>query len=169
MSPDDQHPSAETSADSHSASRENGQPPQHIDVVETQLDPPGYSGEPPQPEVDATVDASFAQLEICLNRLSEISPVGITQQILDLVPPASESSQRLILVEMLKFDLARAAESGQSRRLDFYWPDAGAILPHERIPFDLVLEEVHLLKSAGQRPSWEEYRQRFPDLAATIG
>ncbi|GAB5402335.1 MAG: serine/threonine-protein kinase [Aureliella sp.] len=120
-------------------------------------------------EFDGTIEASFAQLELCLSRLADISPVTAASEIVGLIPAVSETARRLFLAELIKFDLAKAAESGQRRSLDFYWPTVGAILPHERIPFDLVLEEVHLRKEAGERPSWEDYRQRFPDLAATIG
>lgn len=116
-----------------------------------------------------TIEASFALLEICLEQLSEVAPVNTSDQILNLVPEASESAQRLILVELVKFDLARARESGLERTLEFYWPTVGSILPQENIPCDLVLEEVQLRKAAGESPRWADYRQRFPDLADTIG
>jgi serine/threonine protein kinase len=116
-----------------------------------------------------TVEASFALLELCLEQLAGIAPVADATQILDLIPEISLVAQRLILVELIKFDLATASESGALRSLEFYWPAVGAILPQERIPFDLVLEEVQLRKAAGDTPKWEDYRQRFPDLADTIG
>lgn len=123
----------------------------------------------PQDTFDGTIEASFAVLETCIAQLSAIAPVESAAQIAELVPQISETSQRLIVAELIKYDLAQAASAGKTRSLEFYWPAVGELLPHERIPFDLVLEEVHLRKSAGERPSWEDYRQRFPDLAATIG
>ncbi len=120
-------------------------------------------------EFDGTVEASFAHLELCIGQLAAISPISSAEKIVELVPAVSETAKRLILAELIKFDLAKAAEAGLKRTLEFYWPTAAEVLPHERIPFDLVLEEVHLRKAAGERPSWEDYRQRFPDLAVTIG
>ncbi|MEM8733006.1 MAG: serine/threonine-protein kinase [Planctomycetota bacterium] len=116
-----------------------------------------------------TVEASFAVLELCLEQLTSIAPVESVDSILDLIPGVSDAAQRLILVELIKFDLAAAAADGLARTLDFYWPKCAAILPQDRIPFDLVLEEVQLLRERGEKPKWSEYRQRFPDLADTIG
>lgn len=120
-------------------------------------------------EDENTIEASFALLEICLEQLTEIAPVTTPEQILQLIPDVTVSARRLILVELLKFDLATAAEAGTPRTLEFYWPMAGEILPQEAIPFDLVLEEVQLRRAAGDKPRWDDYRQRFPDLADTIG
>lgn len=120
-------------------------------------------------EDENTIEASFALLEICLEQLTEIAPVTSPEQILQLIPDVTVSARRLILVELLKFDLASAAEAGTPRTLEFYWPMAGEILPQDAIPFDLVLEEVQLRRAAGDNPRWADYRQRFPDLADTIG
>ncbi len=119
--------------------------------------------------VQDTVEASFALLELCLEQLAEIAPVDSPEQILDLIPEISVPARRLILVELIKFDLATASESGVVRSLEFYWPAVGDSLPQECIPFDLVLEEIQLRRSAGEKPKWADYRHRFPDLADTIG
>jgi serine/threonine protein kinase len=116
-----------------------------------------------------TIEASFALLELCLEQLVSIAPSNSPQQILDLIPDVSVAARRLILVELIKFDLAAAAEANLSRSLEFYWPHVNEHLPQECIPFDLVLEEVQLRRAAGDKPRWEDYRQRFPDLADTIG
>ncbi|QDV22130.1 serine/threonine-protein kinase [Aureliella helgolandensis] len=116
-----------------------------------------------------TIEASFALLELSLEKLAAIAPVTRPEQILELLPSAALHSAKLVVVELIKFDLSAAAEAGELRRLEFYWPVMGRALPQEQIPFDLVLEEVQLLRGAGENPRWEDYRQRFPDLAATIG
>lgn len=116
-----------------------------------------------------TIEASFALLELCLERAANICPVESPSQILELIPQVSDSASRLIVVELIKFDLASAGDKGIARSLDFYWPEIGSELPQDCIPFDLVLEEVQLLKARGGNPNWEDYRQRFPDLADTIG
>lgn len=116
-----------------------------------------------------TIEASFALLELCMDRLAQIAPVDAPEQILELLPEVAAEATRLILVELIKYDLAKAAEWAPGRTLEFYWPCVAEKLPQDRIPFDLVLEEVQLRRAAGDKPSWEDYRQRFPDLAATIG
>ncbi len=144
----------------------------------TSLDPPEF------PEQD-TIEASFALLELCLEQLSTFAPVERPEQILDLIPDVPLTAKQLIVVELIKFDLAMAAQHASHedslaadgaevtkrapRSLEFYWPAVGEILPQEAIPFDLVLEEVQLRRAAGDRPRWDDYRQRFPDLADTIG
>ena len=140
------------------------QRPDAADMATTKPSPaPGQQAD------DNTVEASFALLELCLEQLASIAPCDSPQQILDLIPAVSLEARRLILVELIKFDLATAAEAQEARRLDFYWPLVGDLLPQEAIPFDLVLEEVQLRKAAGDSPRWADYRQRFPDLADTIG
>lgn len=116
-----------------------------------------------------TIDASFAVLELCLEQLASLSPVASPAQILDLVPPISITAQRLIVVELIKFDLASAAQVDIERSLDFYWPTVGDMLPQQAIPFDLVLEEIQLRRGRGLKVDWAEYKLRFPDLADTIG
>ncbi len=130
---------------------------------------PDASHPPAEDQDENTIEASFAVLELCLEQLAAVAPVSTPEMILDLIPEVSTAGQRLVVVELIKFDMAVAAESGECRPLEFYWPACGAILPQEDIPFDLVLEEVQLLKAAGESPRWADYRQRFPDLADTIG
>ncbi|MEO8271403.1 MAG: serine/threonine-protein kinase, partial [Aureliella sp.] len=139
-----------------------------------------------------TMDASFAVLEICLRRLMRIAPVQSPSQILELIPSLPLAAQRLILCELIKFDLNAYVQSSDSpahvpratldaetassatprfsvRHLEFYWPAAATILPLEQVPIDLVLEEVQLRRAAGERPQWADFRQRFPNLREPIG
>lgn len=138
-----------------------------------------------------TLDASFAVLELCLQRLTQIAPVESPSQILELIPELPLPARRLILSELIKSDMnAYAQGSGNSiatsiptretqtrldetqqfsvRSLEFYWPAVGVILPLSDLPFDLVLEEVQLRRAAGEQPKWEDYRQRFPGLVEPI-
>ena len=80
-------------------------------------------------EEEFTVEASFALLEMCLEQLTEIAPVQSAEKLLELMPAASIEGQRLVLTELIKFDLATAREQGQPRTLEFYWPTVAYILP----------------------------------------
>lgn len=113
-----------------------------------------------------TLEASFGLLEICLQQLARIAPVADAQQLVELIPPIPRPSQQLILVELIKFDLA----AGSCRRLlEFYWPAVADILPVESLPIDLILEEAQLRRGAGEELQFDDYQQRFPNLADTIG
>lgn len=75
-----------------------------------------------------TLEASFGLLEICLQQLARIAPVTDARQLVELIPPIPRPSQQLILVELIKFDLA----AGNCRRLlEFYWPAVADILSVE--------------------------------------
>ncbi len=116
-----------------------------------------------------TIDASFAQLESCIGRLQAIAPVQRAGLLRDLVPDVPEVARRLIVVELIKCDMAAAADLGIVRNIDFYLTAVSDWLPIERIPFDLVLEEILLRKENGEAPELAEYQDRFPAIAATIG
>jgi serine/threonine protein kinase len=131
------------------------------------------SNDPTQPQ---TLEASFGLLESCLQQLTTFAPVRHPGELLALIPNCPRPTQQLILVELIKYDLAASAirtEHGTvihlPRTLEFYWPVVGDVLPADKIPFDLILEELHLRRGRGELPRLEDYRQRYPDLAETIG
>ncbi|MCA9134712.1 MAG: hypothetical protein KDA45_16205, partial [Planctomycetales bacterium] len=94
------------------------------------------SSEPPQVQ---TLDASFALLEQCMQQLARVAPVVSAEQIRKSIPAISGPAQRLIAVELIKYDMAQAVAGGQSRTLEFYWPALESVLPQECLPIDLVL------------------------------
>jgi serine/threonine protein kinase len=116
-----------------------------------------------------TIDASFSQLENCLVELVELAPVTHPKQLRGLLPDATPTTLKLILVELIKVDMASAREAGEERVIDFYLDEFVDLLPNSEIPFDLVLEELQLRKADGEQPQLDEYRARFPDLAVTLG
>ena len=116
-----------------------------------------------------TIAASFGILQGCLESLEKIAPVESPQQIIELLSVDEPASRRLILIEMIKSDMVCSAELGKPRRLDFYWPALEPELPQASIPLGLVLEEVRLRRAAGDELLWDEYLNRFPNLADTIG
>jgi eukaryotic-like serine/threonine-protein kinase len=125
--------------------------------------------DPWQSNADATTEASFTQLEFCLGQLRSISPVSDPLQIRKLIPDTLQVSGRLIAIELIKYDMAIAAELGISRNIDFYLSKFEPLLSPDNIPFDLVLEEIQLRRENGEEPPWTEYRNRYPQMAATLG
>ncbi len=120
-------------------------------------------------EKTVPVDPSLKWLEDCLVGLDPIAPVQNAEQLRGLLGRVPSESRQLILVEVIKCDMAAAAEVGMRRGIDFYLSEFGDWLPEEQIPLDLVLEELQLRREAGEEPDLEEYRLRFPGLASTIG
>ena len=103
-------------------------------------------------------------LEECLIALRQIAPVATPAQIRDVVPSSAGELSRLVLCELIKFDLAAAAEYGIHRDLNFYLTEFADELPTEEMPADLVLEEMQSLREAGNDPVISGYIQRFPHL-----
>lgn len=118
---------------------------------------------------DQTIAATYSSMEQALAKLEGIAPLSDPIQILSEFPEVGAPEQRLVLIELLKCDLKAAARSGNIRNIEFYYPVIAAFLPRDEIPFDLVLEEVKIRRDANIPVTLEEYRERFPDLAVTIG
>ena len=119
-------------------------------------------------EVENTIVVTFEHLDACLMLASEIAPVTDPQQLVDLLPACSPPAQRLILSELVKFDMAQAADAGFLRKLDFYSEVLEPLYTEGQIPFDLVLEEIQIRRSCGEAPNLEDFRDRFPHLQGII-
>ena len=119
-------------------------------------------------EVEDTIVVTFEHLDACLMLASDIAPVTDPQQLVDLLPACSPPAQRLILSELVKFDMAQAADAGFLRKLDFYSEVLEPLYTEGQIPFDLVLEEIQIRRSCGEAPNLEDFRDRFPHLQGII-
>ena len=112
--------------------------------------------------LELTIQATYSQLEDCVEQARPLVPVGRVEQLLKLMPPGSLENQRFILCELIKLDMGAAAELGQVRQLDFYLPHCGRWLGTADIPIDLILEELQVRRDSGDSPSLSEYQRRFP-------
>ncbi|MBX3419954.1 MAG: serine/threonine protein kinase [Pirellulaceae bacterium] len=118
--------------------------------------------------LEHTLLTTFQQLETCVGRAQAILPVAQAEQLLDLLPTGGIEVQRFVLIELVKRDMNSAAENGQVRLLDFYLPSCGKWLGPDRIPIDLVLEELQVRRDSGQSPTLMEYQHRFPRWADAL-
>jgi eukaryotic-like serine/threonine-protein kinase len=109
----------------------------------------------------ATVDL----LDSCIKKLQERAPLASPHELRSLLPQVPEGSQRFILVELIKFDLAASAEMGMNRRLSDYLAEFRFELPDAEVPPDLVLEELQILGECGIEFDHQVYLKRFPHLA----
>lgn len=86
----------------------------------------------------------------------------------DFLPAEAGPLRKLVLVELIKVDLEyRWLERGCPRRIEEYlveFPD----LADAGIPCDLLYEEFHIRRQAGDAVEPREYLNRFPDQAPEL-
>jgi serine/threonine protein kinase len=88
---------------------------------------------------------------------------GESPALADFVPAEPAELRRLALVELVKLDLEYRSEAGHSRRpIEDYCREFPE-LSDGGVPADLLYEEFHIRRSAGEAVRPEEYEQRFPD------
>ncbi len=103
-------------------------------------------------------------LEQCLCALQKISPVASPAALRDVLPLSAGEFHRLLLVELIKFDMAVAAEVGLMRPLSEYLQEFSSELPVNEVPVDLVLEDLQIQRESGLEPDVKHYLERFPHL-----
>ena len=114
----------------------------------------------------AQTDLIDAALSNCLGELAEIAPVEDPRLLLDLLPDsADEEHCRLVLCELIKLDMAAAAEEGKSPRLDSYLEPLSDCIGIDQAPLDLVIEELQLRRESGESVQTSDYAERFPQHA----
>jgi hypothetical protein len=117
---------------------------------------------------EQSIAATFQYLESALSRAVECSPVPDPEQLPDLLPQCAAPARRLILAELVKLDMAKAAELGQIRSLSFYNSVLAKFFQPDELPLDLVLEEVQLLRRLGRDPGLDDLKVRYPHLATLL-
>lgn len=121
----------------------------------------------PSPTWVSSRESTFARLESCLAAAAARCPVASGLELRELLPPQA-SGERLLLIELIKYDLAIAAGLGLIRHLDFYLNDLGDLLPPGEVPVDLVIEAVQIRAEAGLSSDWLDYAERYPHLAEAL-
>ncbi len=86
----------------------------------------------------------------------------------EFLPAEPPALRRLVLVELIKVDLEERAARGKFERLEKYVAEYPELLENGEPPCDLIYEEYHICRNAGQDVSLSEYCQRFPKSAAAL-
>lgn len=87
----------------------------------------------------------------------------------EFVPVAPNALRRLVLVELIKVDLEYRCRDGQDpRRVEDYLAEFPE-LHGGGVPCDLVYEEFHVRKRAGEHVTPDDYCARFPQQAGELG
>ncbi|TWU59925.1 Serine/threonine-protein kinase PrkC [Rubripirellula tenax] len=104
----------------------------------------------------------------CLGRLADNGCVDDPAELGSYLPAIDTDTRRILLVELIKLDMAMSAETGRLRRIDAYLSIDPSLLSPDHLPLDLVMEEMQLRKELGESPDVAEYQSRFPKLAALL-
>ncbi|MDA8744299.1 serine/threonine protein kinase [Rubripirellula amarantea] len=107
-------------------------------------------------------------LSECLQRLAEQGCVSEPAELLAYVPDLDHDLRRMLLVELVKLDMAMSAEAGTIRRIEDYLAVAPDLLSPTNVPIDLVMEEMQLRRDVGESPQASEYQLRYPQLATVL-
>jgi serine/threonine protein kinase len=84
------------------------------------------------------------------------------------LPEQPPNHRRYVLSELIKIDLEQRIARGISRRLEHYAREFPELLENGEPPCDLIYEEYHLRRTAGQAVSPRDYYERFPKSANAL-
>ena len=107
-------------------------------------------------------------LGICLDKFAEAAPLAAPDELKRFLPDAPANTVQFVLIELIKYDMAVSAESGQMRMIEAYVDALPNHLPIELVPIDLVMEEIQLRRDIGDTPKHAEYKSRFPKFDSMI-
>src|SRR5687768_5459617 len=94
-------------------------------------------------------------------------PLG--PRLADYLPAAGAALRRLALVELIKIDLEqRWRDRQEGPKIEDYVREFGELAEGDGVPGDLVYEEYHVRKQAGEDVDVQEYYQRFPQQAGEL-
>lgn len=103
-----------------------------------------------------------------LERLIACGPVDDVAQLRSMLPDSNAEARQFVLIELIKLDMAMAAESGKVRLIELYSAALPDLLSAAAIPLDLVMEEIQLRKESGENPSRDDYLRRFPQFEGML-
>ena len=88
----------------------------------------------------------------------------------EYLPPEPPSHRRFVLVELIKVDLEQRTTKGKSKLLKEYVAEYPELIePKTGEPScDLIYEEFHIRRGAGQPVTLSEYCMRYPKSAAAL-
>ena len=78
------------------------------------------------------------------------------------LPAEPAAIRRLTLIELIKADLEQRLRRGLARRIEDYVAEFPELLSGGEPPVDLIYEELHIRRAAGQEVHAREYFERFP-------
>lgn len=137
---------------------------------------PSDSGQP-LPPVDPYAETDDDQadeiLQQCLEAYAEVAPLNDPAALLQFLPDAAPQTVRFVLIELIKLDMAIAAETGPIPRIESYLGVLPTQLSRDTVPIDLVMEELQLRRESGEdvdaSSAEGDFKQRFPQFGTVAG
>ena len=108
-------------------------------------------------------EKEYADLNDRVDRFHEAWSSSADADLEDFLPPPGERHRPFVLVELIKTEMELRAQADDTVRIEPYLTRFRAEIPPEEFPISLLMEEYRLRHSYGDKPSIEEYRQRFPE------
>ncbi len=117
---------------------------------------------------DCRDDDIDAVIQACLEKLVQRASVQQPAELRNLLPDVESDLRHFVLVELIKLDMAMAADAGTLHGIEHYVDAMPDLLSMETVPLDLLMEEIQLRKDFGETPSHDEYLLRFPQYEALL-
>ena len=116
---------------------------------------------------DGDSEAMYDLIESCLTKLEQAGPMDQVSALLGFLPPETDSDARhFVLIELIKLDMAMAAEQGELRPIHLYQTQLGDALGQRPVPLDLLMEEMQLANEFGLESRAELSIKTCQDAAA---
>ncbi|MDM4016849.1 serine/threonine-protein kinase [Roseiconus lacunae] len=123
-----------------------------------------------QPGTNDDCDRLDALLETCLEAYLDATPDDSPDFLRQFLPESNVETKRFLLNELIKLDMASRAETdGRPPRIESLLEHFPDVMPLDRVPLDLVMEEIQLRRDVGETPQAEDYQGRFPQHHEIIG
>ncbi|QEF96860.1 Serine/threonine-protein kinase PrkC [Stieleria maiorica] len=114
-------------------------------------------------------------LERCLEQYLEAAPLASPQELGRFLPEVDLGTQRFLLVELIKLDMASVSEAtvtGSAMavvpRVEDYLTHFPQVMTAADVPLDLLMEEIQLRKESGELLDPADYAKRFPQHDSMI-
>ncbi len=114
--------------------------------------------------------ATFAWDDLAqrLERFIATWDAGNEPTLAEFLPLDPPTLRRLVLVELVKVDLEQRTTRGRKKPLESYTTDFPELLENGEPPCDLIYEEYHIRRTAGENISAREYYEKFPKSADAL-
>jgi eukaryotic-like serine/threonine-protein kinase len=86
----------------------------------------------------------------------------------DFLPAEPPALRRLVIVELVKVDLEQRTTRGRAKPLESYMTDFPELLENGEPPCDLIYEEYHIRRTAGDTVTPRDYYERYPRSADAL-
>ncbi|WP_236621212.1 serine/threonine-protein kinase [Rhodopirellula sallentina] len=127
------------------------------------------SGDTDASSMDSETQDSLDEIMLaCLERFSESESADAPQDLIRYLPDSDRETRHFVLVELIKLQMAMAAENGTPRPLERYFDALPDLISPSTTPLDLILEDIQLQRECGLNPEYKTFAERFPQYSDSL-